>query len=120
MKVSALGVEEQRVNVSIDFVDVASAAQARSATTTASRSASSSGARTNVVKAPVGALFRRGDDWAAFVIDGEQVRLATTELGQRNDEEAQIVKGLSAGQTVVFHPPDTLMDGARISVRSTP
>ena len=69
------------------------------------------------MKAPVGALFRRGNDWAAFVIDGEQVRLVTTELGQRNDEDAQIIKGLSAGQTVVLHPPDTLTDGARISVR---
>ena len=73
-----------------------------------------------MVKAPVGALFRRGDDWAVFVIDGEPVRLVITELGQRNDEDAQIIKGLSPGQTVVLHPPDTLTDGARIRVRSTP
>jgi multidrug efflux pump subunit AcrA (membrane-fusion protein) len=46
--------------------------------------------------------------------------LVITELGQRNDEDAQIIKGLSPGQTVVLHPPDTLTDGARIRVRSTP
>jgi HlyD family secretion protein len=74
----------------------------------------------NVVKAPVGSLFRRGNDWAAFVINGEQVHLVTTQLGQRNDQEAQIIKGLSAGQTVVLHPPDTLTDGARVGVRATP
>ena len=74
----------------------------------------------NVVKAPVGALFRRGNDWGAFVIEGEQARLVTAELGQRNDEEAQVITGLSPGQTVVLHPPDTLTDGARVTVRATP
>jgi HlyD family secretion protein len=73
-----------------------------------------------VVKVPVGALFRRGNDWAAFGVDGEQARLQPVELGQRNDVDGQVVKGLSPGQTVVLHPPDTLMDGARISVRATP
>jgi HlyD family secretion protein len=118
MKVSALGVEEQRVNVVIDFDDVSAAKRLGDGYRVEVRVVVWS--EQNVVKAPVGALFRRGNDWATFVIDGEQVRLVTTELGQRNDEDAQIVKGLSAGQTVVLHPPDTLMDGARISVRSTP
>jgi HlyD family secretion protein len=72
----------------------------------------------DVVKVPVGGLFRRGSDWAAFVIDGEQVRLQPVELGQRNDEDGQVIKGLTPGQTVVLHPPDTLMDGARVTVRA--
>jgi multidrug efflux pump subunit AcrA (membrane-fusion protein) len=54
------------------------------------------------------------------VIDGEQVRMQPVELGQRNDVDAQVVKGLSPEQTVVLHPPDTLIDGTRVSVRETP
>jgi len=118
-QLSALGVEEQRVNVILDFADPASAC-APLGDAYRVEVGIVVWREENVVKAPVGALFRRGNDWAAFVIDGEQVRLTTTELGQRNDQEAQILKGLSAGQTVVLHPPDTLTDGARVRVRSTP
>jgi HlyD family secretion protein len=118
MKVSALGVEEQRVNVLIDFENPSHATRLGDGFRVEVRVVV--WREENVVKVPVGALFRRGNDWAAFLIDGEQVRLALTQLGQRNDEEAQIIKGLSAGQTVVLHPPDTLTDGARVRVRSTP
>jgi HlyD family secretion protein len=118
MKISALGVEEQRVNVLIDFDEPSSAKRLGDGYRVEVRVIV--WREDNVVKAPVGALFRRGNDWAVFVIDGEQVRLVITELGQRNDEDAQIIKGLSPGQTVVLHPPDTLTDGARIRVRSTP
>jgi hypothetical protein len=41
------------------------------------------------------------------------------QLGQRNDVDAQVIKGLSPGQTVVLHPPDTLMDGARVTMRAS-
>jgi HlyD family secretion protein len=118
MKISALGVEEQRVNVLIDFDNPSAATRLGDGYRVEVRVIV--WREDNVVKAPVGALFRRGNDWAVFVIDGEQVRLVITELGQRNDEDAQIIKGLSPGQTVVLHPPDTLTDGARIRVRSTP
>ena len=118
MKISALGVEEQRVNVLIDFDDPSAARRLGDGYRVEVRVVV--WREDNVVKAPVGALFRRGNDWAVFVIDGEQVRLVITELGQRNDEDAQIIKELSPGQTVVLHPPDTLTDGARIRVRSTP
>jgi HlyD family secretion protein len=116
MKVSALGVEEQRVNVIIDFVD------------------SSGGARQlgdgyrvevriviwdegDVVKAPVGSLFRNGDGWAAFVVEGGVAHLRPVQLGQRNDTEGEILEGISPGQAVVLHPPDTLTDGMRVTVR---
>jgi HlyD family secretion protein len=118
MKISALGVEEQRVNVLIDFDDPSAAKRLGDGYRVEVRVVV--WREDNVVKAPVGALFRRGNDWAVFVIDSEQVHLVITELGQRNDEDAQIIKGLSPGQTVVLHPPDTLTDGARIRVRSTP
>jgi HlyD family secretion protein len=115
MKVSALGVEEQRVNVIIDFAD-----DRESATL-------GDGYRVevriivwrdeSVLKAPIGTLFRRGEEWAAFVVENERVRLQAVQIGQRNDRDAQILQGLSEGQRVVVHPTDTLADGARVAVR---
>jgi HlyD family secretion protein len=115
MKVSALGVEEQRVNVIVDFAD-----DRESATL-------GDGYRVevriivwrdeSVLKAPVGSLFRRGDAWAAFVVDGDRVRQQAVQLGQRNDREAQVLQGLSEGQRLVVHPPDTLLDGMRVRLR---
>ena len=117
MKVSALGVEEQRVNVIINFDDPTNAGKRLG-----------DGYRVdvrlvtwrdaNVLKVPVGALFRRGDAWAAFTVDGGRAQLRTVMLGQRNATEAQVSSGLSEGQTVVLHPPDTLMDGARVKTRA--
>lgn len=117
MKVSALGVEEQRVNVIIDFVDVATAGKHLG-----------DGYRVEVrvvtwrddaaVKVPIGSVFRQGDGWAVFLVDGEHARLRAVQIGQRNDIEAQVASGVTEGQTVVLHPPDTLVDGTRVKVRS--
>lgn len=116
MKVSALGVEEQRVNVIVDFDDPAMAGKRLGdAYRVEVRVVVWRG--DNVVKVPVGALFRRGDAWASFIVNGDRVMLETVMLGQRNATEAQVTNGLSAGQTVVLHPPDTLMDGARVQTR---
>ncbi len=70
-----------------------------------------------VLKVPVGALFRRGEDWAVFLVESGRARLHSVLLGQRNDREGQILNGLSEGQTVVLYPPDTLTDGVRVHVR---
>jgi HlyD family secretion protein len=116
MKVSALGVEEQRVNVIIDFADEGESARI------------GDGYRVEVriviwrdpaaLKVPVGSLFRRGEDWATFLVDNRRARLQPVQLGQRNDREGQVLKGLSEGQTVVLFPPDTLRDGARVVFRA--
>ena len=60
----------------------------------------------------------RGDEWAAFVVNDGRARLRIVELGQRNNEEAQILSGLEAGQAIVLHPPDTLVDGAPVTERA--
>ena len=114
MKVSALGVEEQRVNVIIDFEAPAAAARALG-------DAYRVEVRvvvwqeSDVLKVPVGSLFRPtalaesgeggGDEWAAFVVDDGRARLRIVELGQRNNEEAQILSGLEAGRG--SRPPST-------------
>ena len=116
MKVSALGVEEQRVNVLIDFVDPPSAIKALGdAYRVEVRVVTWQ--EDSVVKVPVGALFRRGDGWAVFLVDQNVVKLQPVKLGQRNDTEGEILEGLSEGQTLVLHPPDTLQDAMHIKAR---
>jgi HlyD family secretion protein len=116
-KISALGVEEQRVNVVIDFGDPEAAWHTLG-----------DGYRVevrivvwqeqNVMKVPLGALFRRGDEWAVFVSDGGRARLRTVNIGPRNATEAQVLDGLQEGEAVILYPPDTLEDGARVTPRS--
>ena len=117
MKVSALGVEEQRVNVIIDFDEpVAAARSLGDAYRVEVRVVVWQ--EDDVLKVPVGALFRLGNDWAAFVVEDDRARLRIVELGQRNNEDGEIDGGLEAGQAVVLHPPDTLTDGARLTPRA--
>ena len=115
LKVSALGVEEQRVNVVIDFAGETGPGNLGDGFRVEVRIVTWQ--ETAVLKVPVGALFRRGEEWAVFLVDGGRARLRPLQVGQRNDREGQIINGLSEGQTVVVHPPDTLTDGARVRVR---
>jgi HlyD family secretion protein len=115
MKVSALGVEEQRVNVVVDFTNPAEAARLGDGYRVEVRVVLWKD--DDVIKVPVGGLFRQGDNWAVFVVEEGRVRRQTVQLGQRNDNEGQITSGLEAGATIVLHPPDTLMDGMRVTVR---
>ena len=71
----------------------------------------------DVLKVPVGALFRQGDDWAVFVVNDGRAQRQVVQIGQRNENEAQINEGIDAGATLVLHPPDTLTDGTRVTVR---
>jgi HlyD family secretion protein len=115
-KVSALGVEEQRVNVVIDLDGSDEAAFALGdAYRTEVRIVVWRAA--DVVKVPTGALFRRGDGWAAFVVERGRARERAVRLGQRSGREAQVLDGLAAGDQVVLYPPDTLAGGAKVRAR---
>jgi HlyD family secretion protein len=115
MKVSALGVEEQRVNVIVDLTGEIEPASLGDGYRVEVRIVT--WREESVLKAPIGALFRRGDDWAVFLVDSGRAREQVIEIGQRNDREAQVLKGLSEAQTVILHPPDTLHDHARVRLR---
>lgn len=120
-KISALGVEEQRVNVIVDFDDVRDAWQALG-----------DGYRVeirvviweedNVLKVPSSSLFRTGDDWSVYAVqtdDEESVaELRVVEVGQRNAREAQILSGLSVGDQVIEYPGDQVQDGVEVVARS--
>jgi HlyD family secretion protein len=116
-KISALGVEEQRVNVILDLEDPTDAwarlgdgyrVEVRVIVWEAS----------DAVTVPTSALFRHGDDWAVFVVDAGRAWLTRVGIGQRSQTHAEVTAGLSPGQRVVLHPSDTLTDGARVTQRN--
>jgi HlyD family secretion protein len=116
-KISALGVEEQRVNVVLDFNDPAEAWRALGdAYRVEVRVVIWEAA--DVLKVPTGALFREGDQWAVYVATEGRARRTIVQLGHQTGQEAEVISGLSEGVHVVLHPPDTLADGARIQERT--
>jgi HlyD family secretion protein len=116
-KTSALGIEEQRVNVIVDFTGPP-----------ARRRGLGHGYRVlariivwqadDVVRVPLSALFRDAEAWAVFVIDGEgRARLQRIRIGRRNSVHAEVLDGLSAGERVVTHPGDRIVEGVKIVSR---
>ncbi len=115
-KFSALGVEEQRVNVVMDFDDPTMASShLGDGYRTEVRIETWSGA--DVVQVPTSALFRDGVDWAVFVVAGDRVRLTRVAIDHRTSRTAEVKDGVVPGDVVVVHPPDTLADGVRVRVR---
>jgi len=118
-KVSALGVEEQRVNV---LVDIASPPELWRALGDGFRV----GLRlvtlqqAKVLVVPVSAVFPRTDapGMAAFTLQDGRARLTPIELGGRNGTQAWVKAGLAAGATVIVYPPPAVRDGARVQARS--
>jgi HlyD family secretion protein len=112
-KVSALGVEEQRVLVIADIVS-----------TRQTWAKLGDGYRLEagfiiwegegVLQAPSAALFHHGDGWASFVADGGRARLRSVTVGQRSGQNAQVLSGLSEGAYVIVHPSEKIRDGVRI------
>jgi HlyD family secretion protein len=115
-KVSALGIEEQRVNVIIDLTS-ARAERTRLAHGYQVQARIVLAEHEGIIKVPLTALFRDGAHWAVFVATEGRARLRHVELGERNGLEAQIASGLAAGEAVVLHPSDRVGDGVRIAAR---
>ena len=113
-KVSALGVEEQRVNVVIDLTDPAAASARlghgyRVIVRVALWSAP------DVLRVPLGALFRQGEGWAVFAVGSDgRARKVAVRVGHLNDESAEVLGGLSAGDKVVLHPGEKVADGVKV------
>ncbi|WP_395735395.1 efflux RND transporter periplasmic adaptor subunit [Prosthecobacter sp.] len=118
-KVSALGVEEQRVLVLSDFVDQTPALKAL-------------GDRYRVevrvavwhsddtLLVPAGALFREGSDWKTFVYDAGSAKAVVVKAGRTDGKLTQVLEGLKAGNEVLMHPPDTVRNGTKVVKRELP
>jgi HlyD family secretion protein len=113
-KVSALGVEEQRVNV-VGDLDEAPGPLGDGYRVDARITLWDGKA---VLKAPVSALFRSGVRWEAFVVEGNRARLREVEVGRRSETEAEITRGLQLGDTVILHPTDRISGGVRVRTLS--
>lgn len=115
-KVSALGVEEQRVRV---IADITSPEEQWSRLGDGYRVEASFilWQEENVLQAPASALFRVNGGWAVFVRDGAYARRREVRIGQRNGLTAQILEGLQEDDEIVRHPDDTVEDGTLITAR---
>lgn len=113
-KVSALGIEEQRVNAVLDLdrpeplLGHGYRVFARLAIWRSEKA----------LQAPIAALFRTSGNWAVFRIVDDRAELVPVEIGHLNDESAEVTAGLSRGDRVVLHPSDTLDDGGLVAPRT--
>lgn len=114
LKISALGVEEQRVKVRVNFSDLPAGVlgdrfrvEARIVTWTGDK----------VLQIPTGALFRRGNEWMTFAVARGRAKLTKVEISHTNGIAAEVTSGLSEGQKVILHPPDTVSEGAAVKPR---
>jgi HlyD family secretion protein len=116
-KVSALGVEEQRVNVVLDFAGPldkiwtlgdAFRVEAHIVTYRAE----------DAIKVPVGALFREGEGWAVFLVQDGTAAKRPVKVTRRNGVEAMVEDGLNPGARVIVYPSDALRDGSKIEMPS--
>lgn len=115
-KISALGVEEQRVNVIIDFVDPRIARERLGhGYRVIVRVVEWSGDK--VLQVPISALFRDKGQRSVFVMRGGEAHLVPVAVGRMNDERAQITRGLEAGDDVILHPSEKIEDGRSVRLR---
>ncbi|MEX5727353.1 HlyD family secretion protein [Rhodovulum iodosum] len=116
-KVSALGIEEQRVDALFDLVSPPAA-----------RPGLGDGFSVflrivewetdEALSVPLSALFRRDGGWAVFTVADGQASLRPVEIGRRNATHAQVLDGLAPGERVITHPSDAVADGATVIDRA--
>lgn len=112
-KVSALGVEEQRVNIIVDFTEIPPHLGDRYRT----EAQIVVWQATDVLKVPIGALFRCEQYWCVFIVQNNQAHRTQIEIGQRNQLEAQVQQGLNLGDQIILHPSEDIRDGTKVRSR---
>jgi HlyD family secretion protein len=112
-KISALGVEEQRVLVISDIVSPPEEWE-RLGDGYRVEASFVLWEDDNVLQVPGSTLFRYNSDWAVFSLENKKARLSPVQIGYRNGMSAEIVSGLAEGDFVITHPDSSLEDGARV------
>ncbi|MGE5239342.1 MAG: efflux RND transporter periplasmic adaptor subunit [Chloroflexota bacterium] len=116
-KISSLGVEEQRVLVIADIIaPPESWKKLGDRYRVEARFIIWEGG--DVLQVPASALFRRDSGWAVFAVQNNRALIRQVEVGHRSGLAAEILSGVSEGDTVIVHPADSLQDGSRVRVRS--
>lgn len=115
-KISALGVEEQRVNVIIDITDPPALwAKLGHGYRVIIRAVEWESRDT--MQLPVSALFRDKGKWAVFVVEAGRARMVPVKIGRMNDERAELLGGLKPKAIVILHPSEKITDDARVEAR---
>ncbi len=115
-KVSALGVEEQRVWVIVAFTSPPAQWQ-RLGDAYRIEASFIVWEASDILQIPASALFRDGDGWAAFAVEHDKAAKRRVEVGQRNGLDAQVITGLHEGEQVIVHPDDRVKNGVRVAAR---
>lgn len=115
-KVSALGIEEQRVNTVLDLTDPKDELpnlghDFRVFVRITVWSSEDS------VRVPLSALFRDGQEWAVFEVKDGTAQVKRIKIGHRNTQMAEVLEGLEPGARVILHPSDRVSDGASVDER---
>lgn len=116
-KISALGVEEQRVIVLADFVQPPEEVE-RLGDRYRVEVRVAVWQREEVTLIPAGAVFREGNLWRAYVFEGGKAKVVTVEAGRSDGRMTELLGGLEVGAEVLLHPPDTVEDGVAVRRRA--
>ncbi|MGC1441179.1 MAG: efflux transporter periplasmic adaptor subunit, partial [Burkholderiaceae bacterium] len=112
-KVSTLGVEEQRVNVVVEFstdalpIVLGDGYRIEAAIVTMSER--------DVLLVPIGALVRDDQGWHVYVVENNEAQLRRVDVAARNQSRVWIISGLEVGDKVIVYPPETLAQGSRVT-----
>lgn len=118
LKISALGIEEQRVNVIVHFDPASTPEAARLGHGYQVDATIILWSENDALRVPIGALFRdRANRWSVFILEGGRARQRTIRIGHMNEDFAEILGGLKAGEKVVLNPASSIADGMRIAPR---
>jgi HlyD family secretion protein len=115
-KLSALGVEEQRVNVIIDMDEDRESWQSLGDGYRVEARISVWEGK-DVLRVPASAVFRSEESWAAFVVEDGEATVRAVELGESNGIETEVLSGLEEGEMVIAYPSDSVRDGVSVEAR---
>jgi HlyD family secretion protein len=115
-KISALGVEEQRVWVIVAFTSPPAMWQ-RLGDGYRVEANFIIWEENNVLQVPASALFRDGNGWAVYIVERDKAAKRRVEIGKRNALVAQVLSGIKAGDHVIVHPDDRVRDGVKVAAR---
>jgi HlyD family secretion protein len=116
VRVSSLGIEEQRVGTVIEIIDPPETWRRLGhdyrviVRITAWKSQ-------DALTIPLSALFRKDDSWAVFLVREGRAQAVIVQTGQRNRQGAEVLSGLSAGDEVILHPSDRIAEGVAVARR---
>ncbi len=112
IKISPLGIEEKRVNVIAALHDRAP----ELGSTYRVDATMVLWTDTNILKLPIGALFRDGKDWAVWTVRDHKAHEQRITIGHMNDTEAEVLSGMKQGDMVIVHPGNDVIEGVKVAV----